>query len=152
MDLLQRLDHGVAEPLGARDAQLCALGRLGTVERLTRDRVSQRGNRSPSIDLGLGPLGLEHVEDPRKLSDLPFVEIELVGEETQRASDTEVTAAVAIAVVRSRGAARLARVNVAPPPAMSPTTPALRSAAGRTLPLPRPTLRMSPHVAPATIR
>ena len=51
--------------------------------------VGEGRHRAPAIDLGLGALGLELVQDARQLADLPLVELELVGQEPERPPDAE---------------------------------------------------------------
>src|SRR5579863_2496962 len=92
VDAAEGLGHGVAQALGRRDAQSASL--LGTrlVERVLAERVRERRHRSPPVDLALGALDLELVEDAGKLGDLTLVELQLVGQEPQRTPDSERTA------------------------------------------------------------
>src|SRR6266700_3914949 len=118
VDLAQRLGHGVAQALGAVDPQVGAVLCLGFVEGLAPDGVGERRHRAAAVDLGLGALGLELVQDAGQLADLSLVELELVGEEAQRASDAERAAPEVVTVAAMT--ARVARVGtVAPTAALS---------------------------------
>src|SRR5262249_16694967 len=57
--------------------------------------VGEGRKRAAMIDRGLGPLGLDLVEDLRELPDLGLVEAETVGQEAQRPAHAEVAAAEA---------------------------------------------------------
>src|SRR5207253_2710260 len=71
------------------DPQLATLARPGRVKRLAGQRVGERGQRPAAVHLGLGPFGLQLVQDAGQLGDLAVVEVELVGQEAQRAADAE---------------------------------------------------------------
>jgi hypothetical protein len=53
------------------------------------DRVGEGGQRAPAIDLALGALGFELVQNAREPGDLTLVELELVREEAQRTPHPE---------------------------------------------------------------
>src|SRR5262245_24540841 len=93
MDLLEGLENGGAEAFRALQTQVAALGSLGTVEAFTRQSVRERGHGTAAIDFGLSALGLQVIEDLGQLGDLAVVEVELVGQETQRPTDAETAAA-----------------------------------------------------------
>ena len=76
-----------------------ALAGLGDVERLAPDGVGEFRQGAAVVDLGLGPLGLELVEDPHQLGDLLLVQVELVGEEAERPPDAESATALERPVV-----------------------------------------------------
>ncbi len=71
MNLLQRLEHRVAQMLGAFDAEVTALGRLGGVEGVAgqSDHASAANVRRP-VHFRLGALGLEFVQDAGQFGDL----------------------------------------------------------------------------------
>src|SRR5262249_19035128 len=89
MDFLKGAGECLAQPRCALNAALACAGGLGRVERVSGDRVSKLGKRSPVIHLGLSPLGLDLIEDPDQGRDLFFVKVELMREEPQRASHAE---------------------------------------------------------------
>ena len=93
METAEGLDHRVPQTRRARRAQVGAGPGPGLVEGLSGDRVRKRGQSATVIDGGLCALGLDFVEDLRELRDLRVVEIEPVGEKTQRTPHAEVAAA-----------------------------------------------------------
>ena len=64
-------------------------GDLGLVERRLRDGIRESSRTPSMIDCSLRPFRLELAQNPRQLRDLPIVEIELVGKESQRAAHAE---------------------------------------------------------------
>jgi hypothetical protein len=80
MDLLQGLEDSVAQSFSAFDAQLTAFTGLACVEGVADQRIGQSGRGPMSIDLGLGPLHLQLIEDPGQFRGLALVEAELVNE------------------------------------------------------------------------
>src|SRR4029078_7459088 len=96
-----------------------------SVERLPRDGVGE-GRQGPApVDLTLGPLGLELVQDARQLGHLPLVQLQLVGEKTEGATDAEGAPAEPISIVLTSAVARPMPVRC--PAAPAPRRPSERS-------------------------
>jgi hypothetical protein len=89
VDFLKGAGERFAQPRSALDAALAGTSSLGGVERLTGYGVRILRERSAVIDVGLGSLGLEVVQDPDQRRDLFLVQVEFVGEKSQWAPDTE---------------------------------------------------------------
>ena len=83
-----------SQALCALHAQLAAFARSRLAELGAFERVGERCDGAPVVDLGLGALGLEVVEDARKHRGLRLGELELVREEAQRASHAKEAAVV----------------------------------------------------------
>src|SRR5204862_3607465 len=97
VDLLECTGDRVAQPLGALHAQSAAFARLASVEGLAGHGVGEGGHRAPPVHLGLCALGLELVQDAGQLGHLLVVELELVGQEAERAADAEAATAIPLA-------------------------------------------------------
>src|SRR5262249_59337845 len=117
VDLPQRLEHRVAEPLGALESQVPALGCLGVVERLTGDRVGERREGAAAVHFGLSPLDLQVVEDAGEFGNLALIEVELVGQESERPADAESAAAERVVVHFLGVASPVATTGAVPLPA-----------------------------------
>jgi len=89
MNFLKGAVERFAQPRRALNTAVTRAGGLGGVERFPAYGVRKLGQRSPIIHFGLSSLGLDVVEDPDQRGDLLLVEVELVCEEPQRASDAE---------------------------------------------------------------
>src|SRR5262245_15462676 len=124
----ERLEHRIAQTLGAAHPHRGCIARGLRVERRARDGVGEPGHGTPGVDLGLRALGLERVQDTGQLGDLVLVEVELVGEEAERAADAEGTGAEVAELSRRR----LAR---APLPGVAVAAPAAAAAAGMAAPV-----------------
>ena len=74
---------------GALDPSFAGAAGLAGIERLARHGVGEFRQGPAIVDLGLGPLDLELVQDPGQLGDLLLVQVELVGEEPQRPAHAE---------------------------------------------------------------
>ncbi len=97
VDPSQRLDHRVAQALGALHPQIAAFLRARLVELLEAQRVRERGHRAAVVHRGLGALRLQLVEDLGELRHLLFAEVQLVGEKAQRPAHAESAAAELVA-------------------------------------------------------
>jgi hypothetical protein len=86
---LKSAGERVTQPRRALDAALTGARDLGGVKCLPGDRVGKLRQGSPVIHFRLSPLGLDVVKNPDQRRNLLLVEIELVREEPQRASDPE---------------------------------------------------------------
>src|SRR5262249_59990974 len=88
-----------------------------------------RRERAPRVDVGLGALGLDLVQDTGELGDLRLAEPELVGEEAERTPHAE-RARAGVTTVRRRRPARVPGVLVSGTPATTHGMAALRTAVG----------------------
>lgn len=122
VDLAERLHHRFAESPCALHALIAALVRALFTEGRALDRVCEGRDRAALIDLCLGALGLQLVEDLRELPGLLFRELELVREKAERTADAEVTAIP--------GPRRTAAWTEAAEDGASRTTPASRTTTG----------------------
>jgi hypothetical protein len=95
VNLLQGLEHRGPQALRAFDAKVAALRGFGGVEGVAGQGICKCGDGAMPIDLGLGALGLELVQDLCELADLALVESELVHQEAQRAPDAKSASATA---------------------------------------------------------
>src|SRR5262245_66201533 len=89
MDLPERLHDDVSQPLCAPHAQRGTVGRPLLVEARSGDRVGEGAERAPAVHCGLSALGLHLAQDAGELRHLLVPQMELVGEEAERAADTE---------------------------------------------------------------
>ena len=110
MDLRERVLHRVGQLLLGLRACGGRLADLRGIERLAGDAVGECGRHAPVVHGRLRALGLQLVEDLRELRDLRLREVQLVGEETQRAAHTE--SATAIVVTACGGVAFTAAAPV----------------------------------------
>jgi hypothetical protein len=94
MDFLKGPGERLAQARRTPDPALTGAGGLGGVECLAGYGVGKLSQRSPIIHLGLSALGLDIIQDPHQRGDLLLVQVELVCEKPQRASDTEGRAAL----------------------------------------------------------
>src|SRR5262249_31512924 len=124
----ERLQYRVAQPLGAAHPHRGRVAGGLRVEGRARDGVGEPGHGASGIDLGLRALGLERVQDAGKLGDLVLVEVELVGEEAERAPDAE-GAGAELAEVARRG------VSFAPAVGVAVAAPPAAAAAGMAAPV-----------------
>src|SRR5207247_10848855 len=79
----------VLQPLGASNTEARPLAGPALVEARGGDRVREGREGPPVVDLGLGPLDLQVIENPGHLGDLMLVEIEMMREEPKGAPNAE---------------------------------------------------------------
>src|SRR5262249_10910326 len=109
VDLAQRLHHRVAQPLRRARAGLGRLGRALLVEASAGDRVGQRGDAAPLVDLRLRPLALRAVGQGGRRAPLLRVECEFGGRDPPGGAPAEApAAAVAAVLVATKAPAALA--------------------------------------------
>ncbi len=103
MNLAERLQNRVSQLFGAlHPAVPRGLG-LGRVEGLAAERVGEFGESAAAIDRGLGPLGLQLVENAGQRGHLLLIQFQPVGQEPERPAHAEpsfkfvVTMTVAVA-------------------------------------------------------
>jgi hypothetical protein len=98
VDATERAHDRDAELLGAVDAHFPTLRRTFVSEGRAFEGVREGGDGALMVDLGLGPLGLQLVQDARELFDLGVGELEFVGEKAQGPSHSERAAAEGLVV------------------------------------------------------
>ncbi len=103
VDLLEGADEGVAKAAAAFDAALAGRRGLGLVELFAGEGVGELREGAAVVDGGLGPLGLQLVEDAGELHHLLLVEFELVGEKPERPAYTEAAAGTKTFVIAPGG-------------------------------------------------
>ena len=89
VDLLQGIDQRVANFRGALYASFAGTAGLGGIERLAGNGIGELRQGAAVVHLGLCPFRLELVQDSGQFGDLLLVQIELVGEESERPSDAK---------------------------------------------------------------
>src|SRR5262249_26520559 len=87
------------QSLGRLYAVARTFGGLGVVKGRAGDRIREGSGRAAVVYLRLRALGFQVGENSRKLRDLPFLELELVGQEAQRPAHAERAALIAPARV-----------------------------------------------------
>ena len=124
MHLLQsQLDAG-AQTLGALGLLLVRCIDLRGIEARSLERLGERRRAATLVDVRLGALGLQAIENGRELTHLLIVQIELVGQEAQRAPHAK-TASVIVEAVMASVTLTTTGMKVCPappPPVMVPWT------------------------------
>ena len=89
VDLLKGIDQRVANFRGALYTSFAGTAGLGGIERLAGNGIGELRQGAAVVHLGLCSFRLELVQDSGQFGDLLLVQIELVGEESKRPSDTK---------------------------------------------------------------
>src|SRR5271166_2369360 len=89
VDLLKGIHQRVANFRGALYASFAGTAGLGGIERLAGNGIGELRQGAAVVHLGLCPFRLELVQDSGQFGDLFLVQIELVGEESERPSDAK---------------------------------------------------------------
>src|SRR5688572_17132779 len=139
VDLAKRFHQGVAEVLSRANARARHLRDLGLVEGRVRDRIGESSGATSMVDGRLRSFRLEIAQDPSELRHLAIVQIELVRQETQRATHAE-RAASKVSVARALAAEVGRETNLPIGIFTAGRTATVRTAAHRDAPRPRRTM------------
>jgi hypothetical protein len=100
VNLLKGLENRISEAHFALDAEFTSLSGFGGIKSVARESIRESCDCSPTIHFCLGAFGFEFVQDASEDGNLPLVQVEFVGQKSQRPANTK-TAATTIAALET---------------------------------------------------
>jgi hypothetical protein len=92
VNLLQGFKDRISKANFALDAKLTSLLGFGGIKDVARKSICEGCYCTATIYFGLGAFGLELVQDASEDGDLPLIQVEFVGQESQWSAHAETTA------------------------------------------------------------